>query len=451
EEALRKDPEMRPLVAQIADLNSQIVRYAALYKDNPARGKQVIEEKGLQSQIDSLYALGRRQYEKKLRALGGVADSPRPAANGADEVRARISSSEATEAALQKEVDRLEGELRGLASRSAEIEALKQDLQAREDLSRGVAAALEKARLELSAPPRASRLDEAAVPVLRQERRLTFAGPAGLGGFALALFGVAVLECRRRKVHTGADLAQGLGLPVAGVLPLLPPSLNPLDPAHTTPRRGVPWHGLPNDSVDGIRALLTQAAPPRAVAVVGAAGGEGASVLAVQLAAGLARAGRRTLLLDANLRRPALHRAFGLVAKPGLADVLRGEAALPAVVRAAPADRLWVLPAGAADLRALLALSRDGVQTVLDQLKKDYDHVVIDATPVAACADALPLAQRTDAVLVSALAGVSELPAVYDAWQRLSALGARLLGVVVQGAADGAAARRPYAMPPSAS
>src|SRR5581483_7984915 len=114
-------------------------------------------------------------------------------------------------------------------------------------------------------------------------------------------------------------------------------------------------------------------------------GGEGGSVLAVQLAAALARAGRRTLLADANLRRPALHRAFGLDAGPGLSEVLRGEAAPHATVRPAPPDRLWVLTAGAADVRARHALARDGGQAVLDRLKRDYDYVVLDGAPALAC------------------------------------------------------------------
>src|SRR5689334_14446952 len=143
---------MQPLMAQVADLNGQIVRYTALYKDNPARAKQVIEDKGLQSQIDALYALARQQHEKKLRALGGgPTDSHQPGANGADELRARVASCDATEAALKKEIETLEEELRGLVTRSREIEAIKRGTQAREDVSKGVAAALEKVRLEASA------------------------------------------------------------------------------------------------------------------------------------------------------------------------------------------------------------------------------------------------------------------------------------------------------------
>jgi len=449
EEVMRNEPELRPVMSQIAELNGEIASFTALYKDNPTKGKQVIEEKGLQSQIDSLYVLGRHQYEKKLKALGGrgAPDPGRPEANSTDELKARVVFYEASEEALEKEIAKLEGELRGLENKAGEIDAIKQEIQVREDVGKNVATVLEKMRMEIAALPRAARLEEAPVPTVREERRLKFAGLGGLGAAVLALFGVAFMEFQRRKLHSTGDGAQGLGVPVVGTQPRLPASLNPLDPAHAAAPAAVPWHGLPNDSLDATRALLMQAAPPsapRVVTVAAAVGGEGGSVLAVQLAASLARAGRRTLLLDANLRRPALQRAFGIDAAPGLAEVLRGEAALTAAVRPAALERLWVLPAGSADVHSLQALSREAVQAVLDQLKKDYEYVVIDAAPILPCADGLLLAQRSDAVLLSVLGGVSTVPSVSSAWQLLSALGACLLGVVVQAATDDPAVRLRY-------
>jgi capsular exopolysaccharide synthesis family protein len=446
DDVMKNDPDLQPLLKQIADLNGQMAQYTALYKDNPARAKQVIQEKGLQSQIDALYALARQQHDKKVRALG---DKPRPepvraVADVTEELKARVASYEANEEALSREVTKLEGDLRGLEAKSREIDAVRQEIAGRDEVSKGVAAAVEKLRLEAAAGPRAALVEEAAVPTAREERRLKWAVPSGLSAAALALFGVAFLDLRRRKLHTADDVARGLGLPVAGTQPLLAAALNPFDPKHAGAKETSPWYGRPNDALDAVRTLVTRGAAPaaaRLVAVTSAVGGEGASVLAVHLAASLARAGRRTLLLDANLRDPAAHRAFGLTAGPGLAEVLRGEKALPDAVRPAPADHLWVLPAGEADPRALQALSRPNVQALLDQLRRDYEYVVMDCSPALSCADGLPLAQRADAVLVSVLAGASGVPTVHAAWQRLSAVGARLLGVVVQGAADGGAAR----------
>jgi capsular exopolysaccharide synthesis family protein len=442
EEVMKTDPELRPVMTQIGELNSAIARYTALYKDNPAKAKQVIEEKGLQSQIDSLYALGRQQYEKKLQALSGRT-APEP-------VRAETASTEelkASEEALEKEIARLERELHELESKASVINALKQEIQVREDVGKNVATSLETMRLEMSAPPRAVWLEEAAVPTVREERRLWFAGLAGLGGAVLALLGVALLEFQRRKLYSSSDVSRSLEVPVVGTQPRLPAALNPLDPAHAKAGGSVPWYNLPNDGLDATRALLMQTVPPsapRVVTVAAAVGGEGSSVLAVQLAASLARAGRRTLLIDANLRRPALHRAFRLEAVPGLAEVLRGEAAMTAAVRPAPPERLWMLPAGNGDLCSLQALSREAVSTLLDHLKRDYEYVIVDTAPVLACADGLLLAQRSDAVLVSVLGGVSTLPSVHAAWQRLSALGVHLLGIVVQAASDDPSARSRY-------
>jgi Mrp family chromosome partitioning ATPase len=444
EDMAKSDPDLKPLMAQLADLNDQVARFSALYKDNPAKAKQMIEERGLPARIDALQVQARQQYEKKLKAQGGPGNprSPRPEPKGTEELKARVASCEAAEESLGQEIKKLEGDLDRMEAGSAEINAIRGEIALHDDVSKDAATALEKAQQELTAPARAALLDEATVTSAGDGHRGQLAALTGLGVFALTLFGVGFVELRHRKLHTIGDVAQGLGLPVAGTQAILPAALNPLDPAHAAAEGPVPWYAQPNDGADALRALVTQGTPAaaRLLMVAGAVGGEGASVLAVQLAASLARAGGRTLLVDANLRRPALHRAFGLPSEPGLSEMLRGEAVPSAAVRAAPPDRVWLLPAGAADLRALQALARDGGLAVIDRLKKDYDYVVIDAAPVVACADGLPLAPCCDTVLLTVLAGVSGVPAVHTALQRLSLLGARLAGVVVQGAADDEAA-----------
>jgi capsular exopolysaccharide synthesis family protein len=167
--------------------------------------------------------------------------------------------------------------------------------------------------------------------------------------------------------------------------------------------------------------------------VTSAASGEGKTSLATHLAASLARAGRKTLLLDGDLRKPAAHRIFDLPAGPGLCEILRGEVEVGAAVRDVPAAGLAVLPAGEYCPEAIRRLARDGIQPLLEALRQEYEFIVIDSSPVLPVADALLMAQHVDGVLLSLFHEVSRLPKVYAACQRLSLMGVPILGVVVNG------------------
>ena len=167
--------------------------------------------------------------------------------------------------------------------------------------------------------------------------------------------------------------------------------------------------------------------------VASARGKEGATTTACQLALSLARGWRRTLLIDGHLRQPGTHTRFQGSLEPGLCEVLRGEIDLPDAIQPTKASRLWLLSSGHWDNHALQSLAQESATVLLDSLKDQYDVVVIDAGPLLPLADALLLGQRADLVVLSALCGVSRLPALHEAQQRLATLGVPLLGVVVNG------------------
>jgi capsular exopolysaccharide synthesis family protein len=188
--------------------------------------------------------------------------------------------------------------------------------------------------------------------------------------------------------------------------------------------------------VDAIRTLLLHTAQTdalRVIMITSANGGEGKTSLASHLAASLARAWRKTLLVDGDLRNPGAHRLLDVQAEPGLSEVLRGEAELEDVVRPTPISRLWIVPAGQWDTHAIQALAQKDVRTLFDKLKKQYDFVILDSGPVLPVADSLSLAQHVDGVILSVLLDVSRAPAIHAATQRLAALGVRVLGSVVAG------------------
>src|SRR5262249_53397677 len=124
---------------------------------------------------------------------------------------------------------------------------------------------------------------------------------------------------------------------------------------------------------------------------------------------------------------------FELPVEPGLSEVLRGDLEVTDVIRPTALSRLWLIPAGQWDNHALQALAQEGVSRLFDQLREEYEFVVVDSCPVLPVTDTLLLGQHADTVLLSVLRGTSRLPTLYAARQRLAALDIPVLGAVVVG------------------
>jgi polysaccharide biosynthesis transport protein len=263
---------------------------------------------------------------------------------------------------------------------------------------------------------------------------------------------MCLLEARGRRVCTSDDIMQGLGMRVVGTMPRLPSSAR-----HGTPNGAVAPAGAANpvsaeagslpmnlsgghlaltDAVDAVRTVLLHAPHvdgARVVMITSAAGGEGKTTLAGQLAASLSRAWRKTLLIDGDLRNPAQHGQFNQPLEPGFSEALRGEIEIEDAVKPTLISRLWLMPAGTVDGHALEALAQDAVGGLFDRLKEHYDFIVVDTSPVLPVPDALVLGKQADVVLLSVMRGVSRLPNVYAAQQRLESVDVHVLGAVVIG------------------
>jgi capsular exopolysaccharide synthesis family protein len=168
--------------------------------------------------------------------------------------------------------------------------------------------------------------------------------------------------------------------------------------------------------------------------ITSAVGGEAKTSLAGHLAVSLARSGRKTLLIDGDLRNPAIYRLFDAPPAPGLSELLRGEAQLADILHPTGIAGLQVLPAGVYDAATLARLAGDDLGGILAQLKESFDCIVLDSSPVLPVTDALLLARHVDGVLFSVLQNVSTLPAIDEAYQTLASLNVVLLGAVVSGA-----------------
>jgi capsular exopolysaccharide synthesis family protein len=171
--------------------------------------------------------------------------------------------------------------------------------------------------------------------------------------------------------------------------------------------------------------------------VTSAMGGEGKTSLSCHLATSLARAGFRTVLIDADLRNPSVDQVFDIPCGPGLSELLRGETVIEQTLVPSTHPDLTVIPAGECDEGSVRGLSRGRLQPIFERLRERFEFVVVDSAPILPVADTLAIAPNVDAVILSALRDVSRLPKVFAAYQRLGLLGVRILGAVVTGVHGG--------------
>ncbi|MBI1829873.1 MAG: polysaccharide biosynthesis tyrosine autokinase [Planctomycetes bacterium] len=336
---------------------------------------------------------------------------------------------------LGKEIDDINRRVKdlglGSVNEPAQVSAIRDKIKEKEKAFEYTGQKISDVELE-PLPSRVIPIQRAEPPLDRDRSQQTkAAGAGGLGIFVLALFGVGFLEFRSRKIGEPDDVSRGLGLNVVGTVPAMPAPSNTPD-SHVEAM----WLSQLNESVDAIRTVLLHQArtePMHALMITSANSGEGKTTLATQLAASLARAWKRVLVIDANLRDPATHTLFDVPQEPGLAEVLRGEVEATDAIRATTFSRLWVLPAGNGDAHALQALAQDNVRTLFEQLKQQYDFIIIDAPPVLPVTDSLLIGQHVDGVVYAILTDVSQAPAVHAAQQKMAPLGVRTLGAVVLG------------------
>jgi capsular exopolysaccharide synthesis family protein len=197
------------------------------------------------------------------------------------------------------------------------------------------------------------------------------------------------------------------------------------------------WRNVLTESIDATRTMVLHSARQdglRVLMVTSATVGEGKTMLASHLAVSLARTGLRTLLIDSDLRRPSVHRIFNMPLGPGLAELLRGELAPAAAVQTGPVPGLWALAAGRPDAQALLALARGALVPTLQQLRAQFDFIVMDSAPVLPVNDSQMIGQCADSVVLAVREEVSRVSAVRAACERLTHLHIPILGAVVNGA-----------------
>ncbi|MCS7261117.1 MAG: polysaccharide biosynthesis tyrosine autokinase, partial [Anaerolineae bacterium] len=173
--------------------------------------------------------------------------------------------------------------------------------------------------------------------------------------------------------------------------------------------------------------------PARTLLVTSPSTLEGKSVTSANLAVSMAQAGFKTVLIDADLRRPAQHKIFGLPNQSGLTNALlqTGEPSLDGHLQTTGIENLRVLTSGPIPPNPAELLGSAKMQALLQRLKEEYDVVIFDSPPALAVTDASVLATRVDGVVLVTDSGNTRRDMVVRARDTLRKVGANLLGGVV--------------------
>ncbi len=243
------------------------------------------------------------------------------------------------------------------------------------------------------------------------------------GGLLLGLLAVPVVHRVDDTIRSPVDLAR---VP----FPLLAVVVD--DPVTGKRPANLRRRADPNAVVYERLAANLDARAERVVQVTSLGAGHGASTVAVYLGAAFAMLGRETLLMDADLRHPDLHRLLAVDGSFGLVDNLGGESLDMTVLPVR--DQLTFLAAGDVRSDPIPLLSTRRLESLVEEARERYERVVVNSTPMPEHGDALFLSRLTDGVVVVVRTGTA-VRAVQEAVERLDRAGTTVIGVVLNRAA----------------
>jgi polysaccharide biosynthesis transport protein len=256
---------------------------------------------------------------------------------------------------------------------------------------------------------------------------------AALVGLLIALGLAFLLDSLDDSIKSSDDVEAVAGLPTLGTImrmkggkdrseiyrlaTLLYPR-SPVAEAYRTLRSNIEFAAVDSP----LKTLLVTSSIP----------GEGKTTTAANLAVVIAQAGRRTILLDADFRKPGVHKIFSLANGQGLSSLLRtDESRIDDVAQATEQDNLRVITTGSLPPNPAELLGSQRMRTVLERLSSDAEVVVIDSPPLQAVTDAAILASFVDGTVFVVDAGRTHRGAVRNGREALAKAGARVFGVVL--------------------
>ncbi|MEH1974477.1 MAG: polysaccharide biosynthesis tyrosine autokinase [Nostoc sp.] len=266
-----------------------------------------------------------------------------------------------------------------------------------------------------------------------------------VGGGGIGLFlGIIVafsLDLIDRSVKTVKEAKEVLRYSVLGVIPTQPrngkahSSIAGLDrPIPKIIGRDIPYFPLGNayQILQVNLKFLCSDKPLKSIVITSSVAKEGKSDVSANLAVTMAQAGRRVLLVDADMRHPIQHHIWGLTNTSGLSNVITGQVSLDAAVQEVMPN-LEVLSSGVLPPNPVAMLDSQRMATLISNFGREYDLVIFDTPPLSGIADAAVLSTLTDGILLVVRPGVVDFNSANAAKEFLTQSGQKVLGIVING------------------
>lgn len=387
----------------------------------------------LQGQYQQKLQIYKPDYPDMKQLEGQIAELDKQIAGELRNIRASVKSE--YDAALAQEnlllgkLDMLRSQTLDVDNRSIQYNILKREV----DTNRQLYDAMLQRYKEIGIASgvgtnNVSIVDRALPPQSRYKPNLPLNLAIGLLlGAMLGVLSAFVLEFMDQTLKTPQDVEQRLRLSVLGIIPRLR-------------KQEIPAQALRDlrsafsEAYRSVRTALqfsTDSGVPKVLLVTSAGPSEGKSTTAWSLARNFAQLGKRTLLIDGDLRNPSLHKVAEIRGEIGLSNLLSGAASINEAVLDTDDPRLKIVLAGPLPPNPAELLAGSKLISLLTVAAESYDQIVIDGPPVLGLADAPILANASAGTLLVVEAGRTRIQAAQMAVKRLMVARARIIGVVL--------------------
>lgn len=442
------------LQARLSELNQQVAEYSQNYGVNHPK-YAIIKAKRDQLQLE---------IDKETKRLVSQFEADY-----------RVATDK--EASIRKLFNDVKGQVENQNDKSIQYNLLKREVESNRNIYNGLQQKLKEAQVTTGmASNNIEMVDMAFSPLAPTLPRTGQNISLGvIVGFLLGLAASFIRDFLDNTIKTPDDVEQYAGLPNLGVIPGISPGLvraayyagyglgkskhkeleaGEEEEISTEATESKALVGMcrpetvtlthPHSSIsESFRALRTalllanSGMPPRTILVTSGLPSEGKTTIAINVAITLAQRGGRVLLIDADLRRPSVHRHLSLSKKgredmPGLSHYLTGNAALAdTIVPSGLVPNLDLMLAGSIPPNPAELCSSETMRKLLHELREEYTHVVLDSPPLLSVTDSTILSVQTDGVLLVSRSGFSTRDSLRRAKKLLEHVNARLLGVVL--------------------